>query len=165
MPLEYEAGRVLFRGEQRMRSSTGMLLLAAGSVFLVIGVLLPVEGDTVGRILKLGFGGFGLVAATAALIGIASDQRNVFEIRTDGIQDRRRFVPWTKVKRLMAAGRPAAARVHFVYIGTGAMGVYRHLPSDERLTPATYEMLIEEIRRCVGGTYPHLELGGYVASD
>ncbi|MDB5329849.1 MAG: hypothetical protein JWP03_1000 [Phycisphaerales bacterium] len=158
--LNYEPGKVIFRGEQRLRTPRAAVALVMLSAMAAIGAWLAEtqpSPDTriTGLALLVGGGSLAITLFVAAWL----DQRVRFEIRTDGIARGRRLVPWTDVRRLAACGKAGDRAVHLYFVGTWR--VPHHLLTSRPLSPAAYEAIIAAVRAALGQTYPQLELGGY----
>jgi hypothetical protein len=158
--LNYEPGKVIFRGEQRLRTPRAVAALVMLAAIAAIGAWLaetqPNPGTRTTGLALLVAGGS---LATSLFVAAWLDQRVRFEIRTDGIARGRRLVPWTEVRRLAAYGKAEDRAVHLFFVGTWRAP--HPLLTSRPLSPAAYEAIIVAVRAALGQTYPQLELGGY----
>ena len=163
--LEYERREVLFGGQWRFRSWEGIAVLplglaACGVMAFAVQKVAWGRGILLGRVLEVGLIIVACCGAVFQVVGICRDWRNKFEICTDGIRHKGRFVPWREIKRLTAIGSAKGQRAKLCYVLETSEGV-RHLPMTEPLSPRGYEAVMEKVRAALGDVYPRLEIGGY----
>ena len=157
--LEYESAKVVFEGGFRFRSRSGILIVAGLGTLMAVGVILIHRTAWPESLFGWAFVALPGLVMMIMLVAMTLDKRSVFAIRTDGIVERERLIPWRDVRRFCAIGSPHSRRVTLFY--SSGFDWRRTLNMDNSMSPSDYEALIARLRAELGGSYPNLKLGGY----
>jgi hypothetical protein len=161
--LEYS--RPIYVTGMRYRSARGVacLFLAALAVALTVFLLCkhcpwPFVPIAVGLVFLYGF--------LTTLIGVVLDWQMAFKIEANGILMNRpllpwteKFIPWSQVVRFGAFKRFSKSVLLFYTTAPFPKGL--HYLSALSIPVDAYEKLVQDLRKEIGGHYPHLEIGGY----
>jgi hypothetical protein len=152
--------RILYQGEQRLRSATGAVfaVLSAG---VAVGCYLAFRSVAVPYCYVCLACAFLWGAASAYLWWmIFVDGVHRFEIRTDGIVAGGTLTHWSNIMQFGVHGHASAKRVSMYFLPR-PIGPVVHLSTTPPTTPREYEQLVELLEDEILPLYPRLKLGGY----
>ncbi len=159
-PLDYS--RVLYSGGYRHRSAKGLAALLLTVPMFAVGAWLVRQ--LVPLLFPLAVALFAL-AVVWQVWAMIDDYQRTFTIRSAGIENHRRFIPWSDVRSFAALGRPGKGRVTLFYVTGRELLVPRTLFSTRAIRAPEYEELLQKLRVELGEAYPNLELGGYYREE
>ena len=145
-----------------IRSLVGFVLSAAVVAITVFALFTHCPWPFIPIIVGLGFS----YVSVLSLIGFILDLEQLSTIGPDGILMNRpllpwtqKFIPWSQIVRF-GAFKSLPGNVTLFFKTAPFTKRFRWLPSLPIPVDA-YEMLVQDLRKEIGGHYPNLEIGGY----
>jgi hypothetical protein len=148
------------------RTARGYITLAAGVIMTIPFICLGLWGPMF-RLMFLACGFFGIAMTGAVAFQIIIGSTHVVRLTTAGVESRGRLVPWSKITRVAANGKPFARTVQLFYTVQLMPGVTtsRLISMWRGISTARYEQLVETLKPELSAAYPNLEIGGYFAVE